>query len=59
MQDIFDILMKGNYEVDRYNLLEYVLDNGEETYRGYAVNEIAVTNPIHTQIIDIFINDKL
>jgi NAD+ kinase len=53
MQDIFDILMKGNYEVDRYNLLEYVLDNGEETYRGYAVNEIAVTNPIHTQIIDI------
>ncbi len=23
------------------------------------VNEIAITNPIHTQIIDVFINEKL
>lgn len=25
---------------------------------GYAVNEIAITNPIHTQNIDVYINDK-
>lgn len=59
LEYIFEILKNGDYEVDRYQLLEYLLDNGEETLYGYAVNEIAVTNPIHTQIIDIFINDKL
>ena len=59
LEYIFEILKNGDYEVDRYQLLEYLLDNGEETLHGYAVNEIAVTNPIHTQIIDIFINDKL
>ncbi|HEY8395864.1 MAG TPA: NAD kinase [Bacilli bacterium] len=56
---IFENLKKGNYNVDYYQLLEYTLENEEKRMSGYAVNEIAVSNPIHTQIIDIFINDKL
>lgn len=59
LPEIFENLKKGNYKVDYYQLLEYTLENEEKTMSGYAVNEVAITNPIHTQIIDIYINGKL
>jgi len=59
LPEIIENIKSGNYKVEHCQLLEYTLENDEECLSGYAVNEIALTNPIHTQIIDIFINDKL
>lgn len=54
--DVVEMIDKNNYSFNKYNLLEYNINN-EMT--GYALNEIAITNPIHTQIIDVYINDNL
>lgn len=42
---------------NKYNLLKYELI-GEQIIEGYALNEIAITNPIHTQVIDLYINKE-
>lgn len=42
-----------------FSLLEYSLIKEGEIKTGYALNEIAITNPIHTQIIEVCINDKM
>lgn len=59
LPEIFEFLKTGSYDEETYQLLKYKLENNETSYCGYAVNELAITNPIHTQIIDIYINDKL
>ncbi len=55
--EILDILDENSNNVAEYSLLEYKLisDNEEKVY--YALNELAIINPIHTQIIDVYIND--
>jgi NAD+ kinase len=59
LPSIYESLKSGDYDEDCYQLLEYELRNEETSISGYAVNELAITNPIHTQIIDIYINGKL
>jgi NAD+ kinase len=56
--EIFQNLKTKEYDEDHYRLLEYRLENDEESISGYAVNELALTNPINTQIIDVFVNNK-
>lgn len=55
---VIDLVEKKNFLYNVYNLLEYSL-KGDKIISNYAVNEIAITNPIHTQIIDVYINDFL
>ncbi|HPT89503.1 MAG TPA: NAD kinase [Bacilli bacterium] len=52
-----EFLKNKDYRECHFNLLEYTLINDQEQYTSYALNEIAITNPIHTQIIDVYIND--
>lgn len=58
LDDIFEMLKNSEYRENAYNLLEYRLKSEKYELNGFAVNEIAITNPIHTQIIDVYINDK-
>lgn len=44
---------------NKYNLLEFVFKNNHHEEKGYAVNEVSIVNPIHTQIIEVSIDDKL
>ncbi len=55
---VVKLIEENNYRLNSYNLLEYTLKSDTEEYSDLAVNEIAITNPIHTQIIDVCINDQ-
>ncbi|NLD26463.1 MAG: NAD kinase [Acholeplasmataceae bacterium] len=58
LPEIFQNLSSKEYDEDHYRLLEYRLESEKRSFSGYAVNELALTNPISTQIIDVFINSK-
>lgn len=55
---ICQLLETKEYDINKYNLLEYTLQNDLKKVTGYAVNELAIINAVHTQIIDVFINDN-
>ena len=55
---VCNMIKNDEYRVNSYNLLEYTLKNEDSEFKGLAVNEVAITNPIHTQNIDVYINDK-
>src|SRR5690554_1325057 len=58
LDKVISMIKKDEYRVNSYNLLEYTLKSKDYVLSGYAVNDIAITNPIHTQIIDVYINEK-
>ena len=58
LENVCNMIKNNEYRVNSYNLLEYVLLSKDNKVSGLAVNEIAITNPIHTQNIDVYINDK-
>lgn len=58
LDKVISMIKKDEYRVNSYNLLEYILKSKDYELSGYAVNDIAITNPIHTQIIDVYINEK-
>lgn len=51
-----DMVIKNELMENVFSLLEYEID---KNIFGLAVNEITITNPIHTQIIDVYINGRL
>lgn len=55
---IYEIIANKEYSENTYHLLEYHLKNKDSKLSGYAVNDLVLTNPIHTQIIDVYINEK-
>lgn len=58
LDNVIKMICEENYRVNSYNLLEYTLRSKDYVLTGLAVNDIAITNPIHTQIIEVYINDK-
>lgn len=58
LPQVYELIKSGNYRLNSYNVLEYTLKSKKYSLSGIAVNDIAITNPIHTQIIDVYINDK-
>ncbi|MCK9471503.1 MAG: NAD kinase [Bacilli bacterium] len=56
---IIKLIKNNEYRLNSYNLLEYTLKSKQYELNGIAVNDVAITNPIHTQNIDVYINDKL
>ncbi len=52
---VLDYIKTNKLKENKYQLLEYNLDGKN----GYSLNEITLLNPIHTQIIEVYINDKL
>jgi NAD+ kinase len=59
LAEIIKNLQNNCYDEENYHLLDFELESSQEKYTGIAVNELAITNPIHTQIIEVYINDKL
>jgi NAD+ kinase len=55
---ILSLIDSNQYQTANYNLLEYLLKNDGMCKAGFGLNEISIINPIHTQIIDVFIDDK-
>lgn len=55
---LIDLIENKEYKIDSYPLLEYVLQNQDECKCGYGLNEVAIINPLHTQIIDVYIDDR-
>lgn len=55
---ICEMLKNNEFEINQFNILEYTLINEQTTFKGYAVNELAIINPVHTQNIDVYINDE-
>ena len=51
-------IVNNEYQLNEYHLLEYLLKSGDIYKTGYGLNEIAVINPVHTQIIDVFLNGE-
>ena len=58
LEDAITLVESGQYELAKYNLLEYLLKSKNLYKSGFGLNEIAIINPVHTQIIDVYINDK-
>jgi NAD+ kinase len=53
------LIQQNECKENKYNLLKFVFKNTNHQEIGYAVNEVSIVNPIHTQIIEVFIDDKL
>lgn len=62
-KDEFDSIVKliesNKYEVSEFNFIEYELINSKSCKVYYALNEVALISPVHTQIIDVYINDSM
>lgn len=56
---ILDAISANKIFCHEFSLLEYTLIRDGAIKKGYALNEVAITNPIHTQIIEVYINDKI
>ena len=53
-----EMIKLGKCKENKYNLLAFTFKNKKQQAKGYAVNEISIVNPIHTQIIEVFIDGK-
>ena len=54
LNEALKLLFNNKLVCNKLNLLEYQIN---DNISGLALNEIAITNPIHTQIFDIYINN--
>ncbi|HEY8445265.1 MAG TPA: NAD kinase [Bacilli bacterium] len=57
-EEALEQIENNKYQLAHYNLLEYLLKSHNLYKSGFGLNEITIINPIHTQIIDVYINDK-
>ena len=55
---LVSMIENSQYKVCQYNLIEYSLIKKNSIKIGYALNEVAIVSPIHTQIIDVFIQNE-
>ena len=55
---LLSLIDSNQYKICNYNLIEYNLISKTNKYTGYALNELAIINPIHTQIIDVYIEKE-
>lgn len=58
VEEIFRMLREDDYDLFTINLMEYQLFGIGNVQKGVAVNDLALLNPVHTQIMDIYINGK-
>lgn len=58
-QKMIYLVENNQYAICSLPLLKYQLQFEDTIETGYALNEITLVNPIHTQRIDVYINDQL
>ena len=56
--EIFRMLSEGDFDLFELNLMEYRLAGANDVKTGIVINDLALINPINTQIMDIYINGK-
>ncbi len=56
INDIISLIEKKAYKEEAYSLLDYQLINDLETNNGFALNELALISPVHTHIIEVYID---
>lgn len=56
LDELVEVLQKKTFEVCAFNLLEYKLVGKEHSKTSYALNDLAITNPVNTQIIEVLID---
>lgn len=56
IDELVEVLRKETFEVCSFNLLEYKLTGKNGTKTGYALNDLAITNPVNTQIVEVLID---
>lgn len=58
LDSVYRMLTTGEYDLNIFSLMKYKLSGGTSDLSDYVVNDLAITNPIQTQIIDVMINGK-
>jgi NAD+ kinase len=58
LDSVFNMLKTGEYDLHAFSLMKYKLSGDTKDLSDYAVNDLAITNPIQTQIIDVMINGR-
>lgn len=56
LEELVEVFQKKTFEVCAFNLLEYKLVGKDQSKIGYALNDLAITNPVNTQIIEVLID---
>lgn len=59
VEELLDNIKNNNYETNKYFMLDYCIVTDSEQLTGLSLNELAIINPIHTQIIDVYLNEEL
>lgn len=57
IESVINDIEDGNYEYNSYSQIEVCVDSKDETHKVLALNEVAITNPVQTIIIDVYLND--
>lgn len=58
-KEMISLIESNQYSICRLPLLKYEFTTDQGSEIGYALNEITVVNPLHTQRIDIYINNEM
>lgn len=58
MDEVIEMIESKKYDVARCYMIEYLLRSNAIYKSGFGLNELAIINPIHTQIIDVYLNEK-
>lgn len=53
--ELCEKINKNSYEIETHNLLKWETNS----HSGYAINEITITNPVATQIVDVYVDDNI
>lgn len=59
VKELLENININNYDTNHYFMLDYCIDTKSEQFKGLSLNELAIINPIHTQIIDVYFNGEL
>lgn len=59
VEELLINIKENKYEINNYFMLDYCINTENEKISGLALNELAIINPIHTQIIDVYLNGEL
>ncbi|MFA5481790.1 MAG: NAD kinase [Bacilli bacterium] len=59
VEELLENIKNNNYDTNKYFMLDYCVETENETFEGLSLNELAIINPIHTQIIDVYLNGEL
>lgn len=57
IDSIIYLINSNKYEVSKFNFIEYQLETKDSNKVYYALNEVAILSPIHTQIIEVYIDN--